>query len=74
MMFKVGDFVELTSKTNSGSFSPLLPIRVLLLKLIQIDVVDRGDVQCYHLREEQSAKEVLQSSQVTDYDRLLFFI
>jgi hypothetical protein len=44
MVFEDGNFVELTSKTNSGAFSPSLPIREPLLKFVEINVVNRGNV------------------------------
>jgi hypothetical protein len=43
-MFEDCNFVELRGMTNSRTFPPYLPIGVLLLKLVEIDVVNRGDV------------------------------
>jgi hypothetical protein len=55
MMFEDGNLVELRGRTNSGSFPPSLPIGVFLLKLVEINVINRGDVERYYLRKEQSA-------------------
>ena len=41
--FEDANFVGLTSKTNSGTFSPFLPIRVRLLKSVEINVVNGGN-------------------------------
>jgi hypothetical protein len=54
MVFEDGNLVELRGRTNSGAFPPRLPIAVFLLKLVEINVVNRGDVERDHLREERA--------------------
>jgi hypothetical protein len=43
MMFEEGDFFELRGRANSSTLPTYLPIGVLLVKLVEINVVNRRD-------------------------------